>query len=482
MKRDVSVVTRFAPSPTGMMHVGGIRTALYAYLWAKKNNGIFILRIEDTDKDREIAGSKEHIIEALNWLGIKYNEGPDIGGPCAPYVQSERLSIYHNYAQKLVDAGLAYADPFTEEELAGFRAQAEAEKRPFLFRDHRPTEEKKWGLGMPLRFKTPVKRYSWHDVVRGDLSAGEEATDDIILIKADGYPTYNFAHIVDDIEMGVTLVCRGEEFISSTPKYLAIYEALSITPPEFATLPPILGSGGSKKLSKRDGAKDVLEYRDEGYLPEAIVNFLALLGWHPEGDREVFTPSELVEVFDITRVQKSGAQLDAQKLDWLSKEHIALLSLEQKREHITAFLPDRLKMHAHDLERIDAIIPIITERIVKFADVKTMAEAGELDFFFSAPQLNIAELSFKDCAEAETKEHLEKIAHLLAGLTDWTLEHIKNLIMGYADTLPKRGAALHPMRYALSGLLRSPDPFTIAHIIGKEETIARIQKAISQLA
>ncbi len=477
MNRSGKVVTRFAPSPTGMMHVGGIRTALYAYLWAQKHGGIFILRIEDTDKDREVVGSKEHIIEALQWLGIIYDEGPDIGGPHAPYIQSERLSIYHTYAQKLVEAGLAYPDPYTQEELESFRAQAEGEKRPFLFREHRPAEVVPWKLGMPLRFKTPVRRYEWNDSVRGKLSAGEEALDDIILIKADGYPTYNFAHIVDDIEMGVTLVCRGEEFIASTPKYLAIYEALGHTPPEFATLPPILGAGGNKKLSKRDGAKDVLEYRDEGYLPDAIVNFLALLGWHPEGDKEVFTKEALIQEFDISRVQKSGAQLDTQKLDWLNKEHIALLTETERTKNILAFLPARITQNPLLSKILPSLVPLITERIVKFSDVQTMTAAGELDFFFSPPELDQSSLSFKDILPNETKEHLEKAQRLLSGLPEWTHEHIKNILMGYADTLPKRGAVLHPVRYGLSGLLKSPDPFTIATILGKDETLSRLRKA-----
>ena len=221
------VVTRFAPSPTGFMHVGGIRTALFAWAFAKKHGGTFILRIEDTDKEREVAGSKEQIMEALKWLGIIWDEGPDIGGPNAPYTQSERLSHYKKYAQILIEKGHAYADPYSEEELETLRKRSEELKKPFLYMEHRPENPPIWDGKIPLRLKTPeIKSYKWHDEVRGELSAGPEALDDFVLIKSDGYPTYNFAHVIDDIEMKVTHIFRGDEFISSTPKFLSLYEAL----------------------------------------------------------------------------------------------------------------------------------------------------------------------------------------------------------------------------------------------------------------
>ncbi|HMA77703.1 MAG TPA: glutamate--tRNA ligase family protein, partial [Candidatus Paceibacterota bacterium] len=251
------IVTRFAPSPTGFMHIGGVRTALFAYLYARKHNGTFILRIEDTDKNREVEGSIAHIQESLAWLEIDWAYGPDKPGPFGSCLQSDRLDIYKRYAKQLIAKGLAYPDPYTPEAVAVFREQAEAEKQPFLFRNHRPTEIGEWNGTQPLRFKVPeIKRMHWHDEVRGDLSAGEEMLDDFIIIKADGYPTYNFAHIVDDVEMGVTHVMRGEEFLASMPKFLSLYEALEIPLPKFVTLPPIMGPDGKKKLSKRDGAKD----------------------------------------------------------------------------------------------------------------------------------------------------------------------------------------------------------------------------------
>lgn len=467
------VVTRFAPSPTGFMHVGGVRTALFAWLWARKNKGTFILRIEDTDKVREVEGSLGHIMESLKWLGLDWDEGPDVGGPHAPYIQSERLDLYKKYAQILIAKGLAYPDPHSEEEVEKLRKQAEAEKRPFLYREHRPENFGVWYGTQPLRFKVPeVKSYKWHDLVFGDLSAGPEALDDFILIKSDGYPTYNFGHIVDDIEMGVTHVMRGSEFISSTPKFLSVYDALGVKPPLFATLPPILAEGGKKKLGKRDGAQDLLEYKKEGYLPDAFINFLALLGWHPEGDREIFSREELIEAFDIERVQKSGAQLSEEKLDWVNKEHMKSLPQAELEANMFQYLPkDKVN---------NKIIPIILERISKFGDIRDMMEKGELDFFFSQPEINKEKLIFKNTPTERIENNLRLAIKSLENLAenDFTKENIKNNLMQIADTLESRGELLHPVRFALSGLDKSPDPFIIAEILGKNETLLRLQKTI----
>lgn len=470
---EKKVVTRFAPSPTGFMHVGGIRTALYAWLWAKKNKGTFILRIEDTDKEREVAGSIDHIIESLKWLGINWDEGPNIGGPHKPYLQSERLDLYKKYAQILIDKGLAYPDPYTEEEVDQFREQTELAKKPFLFREHRPEKFDKWDGTKPLRFKVSgIKSYKWNDLVYGDLSAGPEALDDFILIKSDGFPTYNFAHIVDDIEMSVTHVMRGQEFISSVPKFLSLYEALGLKPPLFATLPPIMGEGGNKKLSKRDGAKDILEYKNEGYLPEAMINFLALLGWNPGDDTEIFSINELINTFDISRVGHSGAQWNDAKLDWINKEHIKKLSVEELKKNIFAYLPETLQM--------EKLIPIIMERISKWGDVKEMVERGELDFFYKEPTYEKEKLIYKTTSLKEISENISKVVNKLEKLDekDFIAENVKNTLMQIADKLENRGELLHPVRYALSGLDKSPDPFIIAEILGKNETLSRLQKAV----
>lgn len=468
------VVTRFAPSPTGFMHIGGVRTALFAWLWARKNNGTFILRIEDTDKKREVEGSIDHIVASLKWTGIDWDEGIDIGGPNAPYKQSERLDTYIKYAKILIDKGLAYADPYTEEEVVNFRKKAEEEKRAFLYREHRPENPPVWDGTQSLRFKTNPKKYKWNDLIRGDLEAGEESVDDIVLIKRDGYPTYNFAHIIDDLLMGVTYIFRADEFISSTPNYLALYEALGIQRPEFATLPPILGEAGTKKLGKRDGAKDILDYSKEGYLPSAMMNFLVFIGWNPgEGNnKEIMLQNELIEFFDIKHIQKAGGKFNEEKLEWINKEHIKLLPQEEIEKNILEWLPEGKKN--------PKLVPIILERISKWGDIKTMDEAGEFDFFFETPEIDKIKLIYKNTTQEKTKQNLEEVIKSLQNIdeNDFILENIKNSLMLIAEMAESRGEVLHPVRYALSGKDKSPDPFIIASIIGKNETISRLQKAI----
>lgn len=467
------IITRFAPSPTGFVHVGNIRTALYAWAYAKKNNGTFILRIEDTDKAREVEGSIKHIISSLKWLGIDWDEGPDIGGPNAPYKQSERFESYNKYAKILIEKGLAYADPYTEEEVETFRKKAEEEKKPFLYRDHRKEFPLVWDGTRPLRFKvTDIKSYEWDDLVRGHLKAGPEALDDFILIKGDGYPTYNFAHIIDDLEMEVTHIMRGDEFISSTPKFLSLYEALGIERPKFITLPPIMGPDGKKKLGKRDGAKNFLEYEKEGYLPEAMINFLAFIGWSPEGEEEILTPQEFINLFDIKNIHISGGKFNEEKLDWINKEHIKKLSDVTLQEYVFKWLPDPLK--------IEKIVPIISERISKFGDIKKMVESGELDFFYKEPKYQKEKLIYKDTALDNIKNNIKEILDVLEKTdeVDFNKENIKNILMRLADSKNNRGEILHPVRFLLSGLDKSPDPFIISEILGKKETISRLKTAI----
>ncbi|MFA7315487.1 MAG: glutamate--tRNA ligase [Candidatus Paceibacterota bacterium] len=484
------IITRFAPSPTGFMHVGNVRTALYSYLMARKHGGTFILRIEDTDKEREVEGSITHIIESLQWLGITWDEGPGVGGSHEPYIQSERLDIYKKYAQKLIQKGCAYPDPYTEEEVEKMRQKAEEEKRPFLFREHRPTQEDVWDGTRPLRFKVnTIKRYEWHDLVYGDLSAGEEALDDFVLIKSDGYPTYNFAHIVDDIEMGVTHVMRGQEFIASTPKFLSVYDALEALPPLFATLPHIMASDGKKKLGKRDGAKDILEYRNEGYLPETMFNFLAFLGWNPGDDREILSKDELIRDFDITRVGKSGAQFNDEKLNWMNREYLKKIPYEEQEEYIASFLQDTTKnMPTYGPTILHALVPIIMERIYTGQDIRMMEQSGDLEYFFKAPTTTKDSLFFKSSKiptegkYATLASYLEEVIVLLGKLSqdNFTKDTVKEAVWPYAEQIG-RGDILWPVRYALSGKEKSPDPFILAEVLGQKETISRIELAVQIL-
>lgn len=479
-RREQTTITRYAPSPTGFQHVGGIRTALFAWLWARKNNGEFILRIEDTDKSREVDGAIQHTIDALHWLGLNYDYGPD--KPHAKWGsarQSERLDVYKKHAWTLVEKGLAYPDPYTEEEVAAFREIATSEKRPFLFRHHRPETIQEWDGVQTLRFRVPkVKRYTWHDEVRGELTAGEEMLDDFILLKADGYPTYNFAHIVDDLEMNVTHVMRGEEFISSTPKFLSLYDALEIPWPIFVTLPPILGPDGKKKLSKRDGAKDLFEYKREGYLPSAMCNFLALIGWNPGEERELFfTHQDLVDAFTIKKIQRSGGAFNEEKLMWMNKEHIGhSLNQEEKFNYVAEALPQL------NSEKLKKFTSTILERTHNQAEIRALAETGEYEWFKSVPNYDASMLKWKQAeSEQAALPHLQKVQSLLSD-TDFTdVEALRNVLMPYAEEVGK-GDVLWPLRVSLSGKERSPDPFTLAYVLGKDETLTRIALACDKIS
>jgi glutamyl-tRNA synthetase len=483
MNDTKKVVTRFAPSPTGFMHIGGVRTALFAYLFAKKMGGTFILRIEDTDKAREVEGSIGHIQESLKWLGIDWDIGPENPREFGTVIQSERLQSYIKEAHKLIDKGLAYPDPYTVEEIDAFRKKAEEEKRPFLYRDHRPEKFETWDGTKPLRLKVPeIKRYKWVDAVRGELEAGPEALDDFVLIKADGYPTYNFAHIVDDYNMGVTHVMRGDEFISSTPKFLSLYDALEIPYPVFASLPPILKDDRTKKLGKRDGAKDILEYRNEGYLPEAMINFLALIGWNPGTEQEIFTKEELIQAFDINKIQKAGGAFNQDKLDWMNKEHLKKLDENDVLKQVSS----RLEKQGLTGEQnfVKKVSKIILDHISKWSDIDTMAGAGELSFYFALPVYDASLLSWKGDSLDTSKKHLEWVKEKLSTVSEDVFENpdkVKELIFDYA-TEQGRGNVLWPLRVALSGRDKSPDPFTLCYIFGKTETINRVANAISKLS
>ena len=483
------IVTRFAPSPTGFLHIGGVRTALFAYLWAKKNNGTFILRIEDTDKEREVAGSIEHIKASLHWLGIEWQYGPDKPGPFGSCIQSERLDTYTVFAHKLIEKGLAYPDPYTKEQIDEFRKKAELEKRPFLFRDHRPETFGVWDGKQPLRFKVPtIKRWHWHDVVRGNLEAGEEALDDFILIKSDGYPTYNFAHIIDDYHMGTTHILRADEFISSTPRFLSLYEALDITPPALVTLPPILRDDRTKKLGKRDGAKDILEYRVEGFLPEAMLNFLALIGWNPGSEEEIMDVDEIMKQFTLEKIQKAGAAFNEEKLAWMNKMHLAKLSDDQFLKRAASFFPAEIKakMTISSIDGTNAkVLPLIREKIHTFSEIPALfLPEGELSFIVGALPYQKESLMWKQEKDiTQTKAHIQYAIDTLGNPSvpeDLTADMVKSALWPYAEKVG-RGNLLWPVRFALSGKDKSPDPFVLASILGKKETLKRLSAAYNLL-
>jgi glutamyl-tRNA synthetase len=467
--------TRFAPSPTGFMHVGGVRTALFAWLLARQSNGSFILRLEDTDQKREVEGSAAHIITSLDALGINHDEGPDLGGPFGPYKQSQRLETYLQWAQKLIDAGRAYADPYTAEELESFRADAKANKQAFLYRKYRPENPPAWDGTTPLRFKSEPKAYEWHDEVMGDLSTGPEVIDDIILIKSDGFPTYNFAHIVDDAEMQVTHIIRGQEFIASQPNYLNIYEALNLERPIFATMPHILAESGNKKLGKRDGAKDVLDYLADGYLPETMLNFIASLGWNDGTEQEIFTVPELIEKFSLNRVQKSGARFDVKRLEWMNGQHIRLLSIEDLYDRAEAFWPAEAA-HASKEFKME-LIGLVQDRLKTLADLPVLTS-----YFFADPTIDWSLLaSNKQLAKLDRAAVLDLLRQARVSLANsqFTPEKVQDSLNQLLEsTGQKPGILFSLIRLAVSWAPFSPALNDTLAVLGKETVLRRLDAVL----
>lgn len=478
MSETNSVRTRFAPSPTGFIHVGNIRTALFAWLIARHFNGQFILRIEDTDQKREVAGSDKHIIDSLAALGLNYDEGPEVGGSFGPYRQSQRLDIYKTWAQKLIDAGLAYSDPYSKEELDSFREQEKESKQAFLYRKHRPENPPKWDGTTALRFKSDPKSYTWHDEVMGELSSGPEVIDDFILIKSDGFPTYNFAHIIDDYEMKVSHIIRGQEFLSSMPNYLNLYDALGIKPPIFATVPHILAESGNKKLGKRDGAKDVLDYLNEGILKEALTNFIVSLGWNDGSEQEIFSIQELIEKFSLDRIGQSGARFDNKRLEWMNGQWIRRLSLDELYDRAERFWPESASGSSKEYKK--QVLKINQDRLKTLQDLST-----NTSYFFSQPKIdwsmlneikplkNIDHQQIKILLET-TKSELEK--------SDFKEESLKTSLNKLLDLNNQKPVVLFSLiRLSISFSPFSPALDLTLHTLGKDTVISRLDSAIASL-
>lgn len=467
------VRTRFAPSPTGYLHVGGIRTALFAWLVARQNKGQFILRLEDTDKAREVEGSGQHIIDCLNALGLDYDEGP--------VYQSRRLDLYKEWAQKLIDSGRAYADPFSPQEVQAFREQAQKTKKAFLYRDFVSDEQRnnnQWDGKVPLRFKSEPKAYEWRDEIMGDLKTGPEVVDDFILVKSDGYPTYNFAHIVDDADMNISYVIRGQEFLPSMPNYLNLYEALGLKPPLMATVPHILNDQGNKKLSKRDGAKDILDYIKEGFLPEALISFIATLGWNDGTEQEIFTRDELIKKFNLTRVQKSGARFDEQRLLWVNGHFIREQQLDDLYKKVADFWPKAAK--DYDDTYKNQVLSLVQERLKYFAELPELSnfffEDLPVDLSLIENHKQLKKLSREDLLELinTTREALNKSSFTENDLTDQ--------LNGLLDTTGTKPAVLFSLiRIVTTWSPASPGLAGTLHVLGKQKTLQRLEVAYDTL-
>jgi len=470
--------TRFAPSPTGLLHVGGVRTALFAWLVARQTNGKFILRLEDTDQTRKMVGADQHIMDSLKWVGLQWDEGPDKGGPHGPYMQSERLPIYKEWAEKLISAGRAYADPYTVDEVNAFREEAKTKKLPFMFRNNRPTNTPKWNGKTPLRFKSDPKPYNWRDEVMGKLATGPEAIDDFVLIKADGYPTYNFAHIIDDYLMEITHVIRSQEFISSVPNYLNLYEALEFKAPVLATVPIVLGPDGKKKLSKRDGAKDILDYAADGFLPEAMFNFLATLGWNDGTTQEIFSKKELIERFNLGRVQRSSAKFDDKRLLWTNGYYIRNLPLEILLDRVSNYWPTAAITYQNEYKL--TVLALVQDRLKYFSELPSLT-----NFFFEDLPVNMKLIkdnpAFSNLSNDDLHSLLEKAKEAISK-SDFSTADLTNKLNRLLESTGQKPNVLFSLiRIVTSWADFSPGLAETLAVLGKNSTLRRLTVALNNI-
>ncbi|MCD6109893.1 glutamate--tRNA ligase [bacterium] len=523
------VRTRFAPSPTGYLHVGGLRTALYSYLYAKKNNGKFILRIEDTDQKRFVEGALEHLIKMMKWAGLDYDEGPDKAGEFGPYIQSKRTELYKKYAQELLDKKAAYRCFCTQERLDEMRAHQEKQKKTPMYDRHclyLSDEEiqKKLDEGIPfvIRQKIPSSEVvKFDDHIRGKVSFAGKTLDDQVLLKSDGYPTYHLANVVDDHLMEITHVIRGEEWLPSTPKHILLYKAFGWEPPQFAHIPLLLNKDRSK-LSKRQGDVSVEDYIKKDYLKEAIINFIAFLGWHPgeAEENEIFTLEELSSKFTLEKVHKSGAIFDIKKLDWFNwqwnrknlHEKLKKIATEidpnvlienpKKGEFVYKFNNEKakqtflgkraqtiLKLCEEYLDKKYKINPELLNKALITVEEKILRNPREInsfiDFYFEIENYEKALLTNEKMKvdEEMAKTALKKSLATLANLDNFNSEDkIKEVLLNLVKQMSvKNGQVLWPLRSALTGKQFSPGVFEVAFVLGKEKTINRIKKALSKL-
>lgn len=479
------VRTRFAPSPTGRMHVGNLRTALYAYLIAKHEDGDFILRIEDTDQERFVEGAVDIIYNTLRLTGLKHDEGPDIGGPVGPYVQSERRNIYLEYAKQLIKKGEAYYCFCSKDRLDMLRKNAEALKRPFKYDKHcmglskeEIEENLKKGLPYVIRQNNPTEGQTvFDDEIYGKIAVDNSELDDMILIKSDGLPTYNFANVVDDHLMGITHVVRGNEYLSSTPKYNRLYKAFGWDIPTYVHC-PLITNEEHQKLSKRSGHSSFEDLLENGYLKDTVINFVALLGWNPGDNQEIFSLEELAKAFDYRNINKAPAVFDTKKLRWMNGEYIKKLSIEEFHNTALPYYKEVMFNENIDLMKISELLHTRTEVLTEIP--------GMIKFFQELPDYDIAIYTHKKMKTnpENSLENLQKVLPILEALEDWSLDSIHNTVFSLIKELEiKNGQMLWPIRTALSGEQFTPGgAFELADILGKEESLRRIKIGIEKLS
>lgn len=458
MKKDSEsnqVIARFAPSPTGYLHIGGVRSALFNYFFARQQGAKLLLRIEDTDKERSTKEYDDALVDAFSWLQIEFDE---------VHRQSERTDVYAKYIEKMIADGNAYvsAEKYSEEDIA------------------KAKEEGRQLRDTVIRFKNPNKTITYKDLILGEVTMDTTDLGDFVLAKDMETPLFHLVNVIDDYEMGVTHVIRGQEHVPNVPRQILIAEAIGAERFTYAHIPFILGPDGKKKLSKRDGGTALRDYQMQGYLREAVINFLSFIGWNPGGERELYSLDELVEIFDISKVQKGPAGFSLDKLKWFNRQYLQQLSDDEFYAGLLPFAEGMKNIEGYSEDVFKAIVPVIRERLEVYGDIQANIEAGEYDYFFSEPEIDPEALVWrKDTAEG-SKTHLIKAIELLQAGDDFSAEGVKAALWDYAEEVGK-GNVLWPVRYALSGRDRSPDPFTLASILGKEKTLARLQVALAKL-
>jgi glutamyl-tRNA synthetase len=482
------VRVRFAPSPTGRPHVGGIRTAMFNWLLARHTGGRFILRIEDTDVARKVEDAVAYIMDGLKWLGLDWDEGPDIGGEYGPYYQSQRLDLYQQAAERLVAQGDAYYCYCSPERLEEMRKEQVARKQPPGYDRHcrdlsarERAKKEAEGIVPVVRFKVPLEGQTrFHDLIYGDVVFEHITIDDFVLLKSDGYPTYHLANVVDDHAMKISHVIRGEEWVSSTPRHLLIYRALGYEPPQYIHHPLIMGPDHAK-LSKRHGDVSILEFREKGYLPETMFNFIALIGWSLDDKTEIMTRQELVENFSLERIGKTGAIFNREKLDWMNGVYIRSLSIDDFTRRALPFLEKSLPPQVKrplDAEYVRRMMPLVQER------ARTLAEVPELTGFFFADKLDYDTdlLIGKKMTKELAIGALEASSWRLKSLSDFDEESLENLLRPLAEELGlKTGQLFGALRTAVTGRTAAPPLFQTMAVLGKERCLDRIDVALARL-
>jgi glutamyl-tRNA synthetase len=482
------VRVRFAPSPTGYPHVGNIRTAMFNWLMARHTGGRFVLRIEDTDIARRVEGAVEAIIDGLKWLGLDWDEGPDVGGDYGPYYQSQRVELYRKAAERLVAQGDAYYCYCSSERLEEMRKEQAQRKQSLGYDRHcrnlTPQERAKKeseGITPVVRFKVPLEgKTQFNDLIYGDIVFEHETIDDFVLLKSDGYPTYHLANVVDDNAMAISHVIRAEEWISSTPRHLLLYQALGLNPPNYVHHPMILGPDRAK-LSKRHASVSILDYREQGYLPETMLNFLALIGWSLDDRTEIMSRQELIDYFSLERIGSSGAVFNREKLDWMNGVYIRDLNIEDLAERVLPFLEKGLPAEVKrplDRDYVRRVMPLIRERINTLAKVATYADF----FFINTPEYETSILIGKKMTVETTLETLKAAEERLSTLKSFDHDLLEDTLRHLAGDLGlKTGQLFGLLRVATTGRSATPPLFDTMEVLGKERCLNRITVAIAKL-